>query len=65
MSEMDHYERDFEEPLLADTANYYKVKAADWITQDSCPDYMLKAEVGGAPCAYNLLADLLFRTLLL
>jgi hypothetical protein len=45
MGSMDHYERDFEEVLLHDTASYYKRKAAEWINEDSCPEYMLK--VGG------------------
>eukprot|EP00879_Flechtneria_rotunda_P006724 GHRR01007064.1.p1 GENE.GHRR01007064.1~~GHRR01007064.1.p1 ORF type:complete len:565 (+),score=229.85 GHRR01007064.1:934-2628(+) len=44
MGSMDCYERDFEEVLLTETANYYKRKASEWINQDSCPDYMLKAE---------------------
>lgn len=39
---MDHYERDFEEVLLNETASYYKRKAAEWINEDSCPEYMLK-----------------------
>lgn len=42
---MEFYERDFEEALLSESANYYKRKAADWVAEDSCPDYMLKAEV--------------------
>lgn len=44
MGNMDHYERDFEEVMLTETGGYYKRKAAEWINQDSCPDYMLKAE---------------------
>lgn len=44
MGGMDAYERDFEEHLLAETGAFYKRKAAEWIEQDSCPDYMLKAE---------------------
>lgn len=44
MGSMDHYERDFEEVLLTETASYYKRKAAEWINEDSCPEYMLKAE---------------------
>lgn len=44
MGPMDYYERDFEAPLLEATSAYYKRKAAEWITEDSCPDYMLKAE---------------------
>lgn len=44
MGGMDTYERDFEEHLLSETGAFYKRKAAEWIEQDSCPDYMLKAE---------------------
>lgn len=44
MGNMDTYERDFEEHLLSETAAFYKRKAAEWINEDSCPDYMIKAE---------------------
>ncbi|KAL8121588.1 hypothetical protein AgCh_018360 [Apium graveolens] len=44
MSQMDQYENDFEEAMLTDTAAYYSRKASNWILEDSCPDYMLKAE---------------------
>jgi len=44
MGGMDTYERDFEDHLLTETGGFYKRKAAEWIDQDSCPDYMLKAE---------------------
>ncbi|MEW5319419.1 MAG: hypothetical protein WDW38_010572 [Sanguina aurantia] len=44
MGGMECYEKDFEEHLLTTTRAFYKRKAADWIEQDSCPDYMLKAE---------------------
>ena len=44
MNTMDCYEADFEAPMLVDTAKYYKRKAAVWIEEDSCPDYMVKAE---------------------
>ncbi|KAL6751505.1 Cullin [Haematococcus lacustris] len=44
MGSMDCYERDFEESLLAETGAYYQRKAALWIEQDSCPEYMVKAE---------------------
>ncbi|KAF5752210.1 cullin-1-like [Tripterygium wilfordii] len=44
MTHMDHYENDFEEAMLKDTAAYYSRKASNWILEDSCPDYMLKAE---------------------
>lgn len=42
MGQMESYEKDFEEYMLNDTAAYYRIKASDWIMQDSCPDYMLK-----------------------
>jgi len=38
------YENDFEDFLLKDTTDYYSVKAQSWIVEDSCPDYMIKAE---------------------
>ncbi|GAX75998.1 hypothetical protein CEUSTIGMA_g3441.t1 [Chlamydomonas eustigma] len=44
MGGMECYQRDFETHLLQETASFYKRKAAEWIDQDSCPDYMLKAE---------------------
>lgn len=44
LKSMDFYENDFEEAMLSDTAAYYSRKAASWILEDSCPDYMLKAE---------------------
>ncbi|KAH7573592.1 hypothetical protein JRO89_XS03G0177700 [Xanthoceras sorbifolium] len=44
MGQMDHYENDFEDAMLKDTAAYYSRKASNWILEDSCPDYMLKAE---------------------
>uniref|UniRef100_A0A2P2MWE2 Cullin family profile domain-containing protein n=1 Tax=Rhizophora mucronata TaxID=61149 RepID=A0A2P2MWE2_RHIMU len=44
MGQMDHYEKDFEAAMLEDTAAYYYRKASNWILEDSCPDYMLKAE---------------------
>lgn len=47
MGSMDHYERDFEDVLLTDTAGYYKRKAAEWINEDSCPEYMLKVTAWG------------------
>lgn len=42
MGNMDHYERDFEDVMLTETGSYYKRKAAEWINEDSCPEYMLK-----------------------
>nr|ABK23135.1 unknown [Picea sitchensis] len=44
MGNMDAYEIDFESAMLEDTASYYSRKAASWILEDSCPDYMLKIE---------------------
>ncbi|KAK4357279.1 hypothetical protein RND71_022889 [Anisodus tanguticus] len=44
MGEMEYYENDFEDAMLKDTAAYYSRKASSWIMEDSCPDYMLKAE---------------------
>ncbi|XP_027339415.1 cullin-1-like isoform X2 [Abrus precatorius] len=44
MGQMDHYENDFEAAMLKDTSAYYSRKASNWILEDSCPDYMLKAE---------------------
>ncbi|CAI9765867.1 unnamed protein product [Fraxinus pennsylvanica] len=43
MGQMDYYENDFEEAMLKDTAVYYSRKASNWILEDSCLDYMLKA----------------------
>ncbi|XP_073283891.1 cullin-1-like isoform X2 [Primulina huaijiensis] len=44
MGQMDYYQKDFEDAMLNDTAAYYSRKASNWIVDDSCPDYMLKAE---------------------
>ncbi|KAG5040557.1 hypothetical protein JHK82_012678 [Glycine max] len=44
MGQMDHYENDFEATMLKDTSFYYSRKALNWILEDSCLDYMLKAE---------------------
>ncbi|KAJ3702032.1 hypothetical protein LUZ61_005737 [Rhynchospora tenuis] len=44
LTNMECYENDFEEYLLKETAAYYSRKASIWILEDSCPDYMLKAE---------------------
>jgi cullin 1 len=38
------YEEDFEAPLLHETAQFYRRESAKWITEDSCPSYMIKAE---------------------
>ncbi|KAI3437587.1 hypothetical protein D9Q98_000040 [Chlorella vulgaris] len=44
MGQMECYERDFEEAMLKDTAEYYRRRAAVWIQEDSSPDYLVKAE---------------------
>nr|GEV02965.1 cullin-1-like [Tanacetum cinerariifolium] len=44
MGQMEYYENDFEAFMLADSADYYARKASNWIKEDSCPGYMLKAE---------------------
>ncbi|XP_030973985.1 cullin-1-like isoform X1 [Quercus lobata] len=44
MGQMDRYENDFEAAMLKDTVAYYSQKASSWILEDSCPDYILKAE---------------------
>ncbi|EFN56087.1 hypothetical protein CHLNCDRAFT_22706 [Chlorella variabilis] len=44
MGLMECYERDFEEAMLKDTAEYYRRRAAVWIQEDSSPDYLVKAE---------------------
>lgn len=44
MGQMELYEGDFEEQMLLDSGAYYSRKASNWIVDDSCPDYMLKAE---------------------
>lgn len=41
MGTMTCYQADFEQTLLKSTAEYYKRKAAFWIEEDSCPDYMV------------------------
>ena len=43
MGQMDSYEKDFEEHMLQDTGAYYYRKASNWILEDSCPEYMIKA----------------------
>ncbi|XAR61292.1 hypothetical protein NMG60_11034942 [Bertholletia excelsa] len=44
MGQMECYEEDFEDNMLKDSSSYYSRKASNWIVEDSCPDYMLKAE---------------------
>ena len=44
MGGMDAYENDFECHLLTNTAAFYAKKATILIEEDSCPDYLVKAE---------------------
>ncbi len=44
MGNMDLYERDFEAHLLNQTRLYCAQQAASWFAEDSCPEYMTKAE---------------------
>ncbi|KAK9146877.1 hypothetical protein Sjap_006780 [Stephania japonica] len=44
MGDMDFYEKDFEAVMLCNTSGYYSRKASNWILEDSCPEYMKKAE---------------------
>ena len=41
---LDAYEKGFEGPFIQETASFYKRESAKWIQEDSCPDYMKKAE---------------------
>lgn len=44
MGNMEVYESDFEQAMLEDTAAFYRRKAAVWIQEDSCPEYLIKSE---------------------
>ncbi|WOG83765.1 hypothetical protein DCAR_0102943 [Daucus carota subsp. sativus] len=44
MGKNESYEKDFEAFMLDNSSSYYSRKASNWIAEDSCPDYMLKAE---------------------
>jgi len=44
MNGMDFYKSDYEVPMLEETCSYYSKKAASWVSEISCPQYMLKAE---------------------
>ncbi|RCV25453.1 hypothetical protein SETIT_5G167900v2 [Setaria italica] len=39
------YEKDFEDAFRQGTIDYYSKKAQTWIVEDTCPEYMLKAEM--------------------
>lgn len=44
LGSMSSYQEDFEKYLLEESSLYYKNKANEWIEEDSCPAYMIKAE---------------------
>ena len=44
MKELEYYQHNFEAAIVEDTGKYYSRKASSWIMEDSCPDYMVKAE---------------------
>jgi len=44
MGGMETYETDFETFLLTNTASHYARKASVWIEENSCPEYLIKAE---------------------
>ena len=44
MGSLDSYTNDLEQPLLDATRSYYGRKREDWISKDSTPDYLIKAE---------------------
>lgn len=54
MSQMTCYQQDFESQLLKTTAEYYKRKAAVWIEEDSCPDYMVCPGHAALQCVCRL-----------
>lgn len=44
MGNMENYEADFEARLLEQTGLHCRKQAASWFAEDSCPEYLLKAE---------------------
>ncbi|KAM1034362.1 hypothetical protein ACFX2A_038642 [Malus domestica] len=44
MGRMDAYEEDFEAHMLRHAGEYYSRKAASWLLEDFCPDFLVKAE---------------------
>ncbi|XP_004294382.1 PREDICTED: cullin-1-like [Fragaria vesca subsp. vesca] len=44
MGGMGCYEADFEEGMVEHSGEYYSRKAASWILEDTCPEYMVKVE---------------------
>ena len=45
MGDMELYEEDFEAQMLPDSVAYYSREASSWISNHSCPEYMLKASL--------------------
>jgi len=41
---LENYEKDFEAALLQETSEFFSRKAQEWIVDDSCPEYLEKAE---------------------
>jgi len=44
MGTLDAYVADFEQPLLQNTREYYRLRRQEWIVTDSTPEYLIKAE---------------------
>ena len=44
MGSLEAYTKDFEEAFLQDTRVYFMKKADEWISKDSSPEYLIKAE---------------------
>ncbi|KAJ0405628.1 hypothetical protein P43SY_007729 [Pythium insidiosum] len=38
------YEDDFERPFLAETLDFYRLEAQQWLDQNTCPEYLVQAE---------------------
>jgi cullin 1 len=44
LNTLNAYENDFEQNLLLETSLFYKRESTKWISEDSCPSFMKKAE---------------------
>lgn len=44
LSSLTAYENDFEAALISETSNFYKRESAKYISENTCPEYMKKAE---------------------
>ena len=47
----DVYTRDFEQPFLLATSNFYQAESNEYISQNSASDYMKKARILAVPHA--------------